>query len=84
LKYVLELIAVEKGFVTAEQVIEAMNIQILEDMEKREHRLIGTILLDQGILTISQIDEVPKIKVSLSAFVVPPRAGRSRLAPYVS
>jgi len=51
-------IAVEKGFVTAEQVIEAMNIQILEDMEKREHRLIGTILLDQGILTISQIDEV--------------------------
>ena len=51
-------IAVEKGFVTAEQVIEAMNIQILEDMEKREHRLIGTILLDQGIITISQIDEV--------------------------
>jgi hypothetical protein len=35
-----------------------MNIQILEDMEKREHRLIGTLLLDQGILTISQIDEV--------------------------
>ena len=53
-------IAVKKGFVTTDQVIEAMNIQILEDMEKREHRLIGSILLDQGILNISQIDEVLK------------------------
>ncbi len=53
-------IAVEKGFVTADQVIEAMNIQILEDIEKQEHRLIGSILLDQGIITISQIDEVLK------------------------
>jgi len=53
-------ISVEKGFVTADQVIEAMNIQILEDIEKQEHRLIGSILLDQGLLTLSQIDEVLK------------------------
>ena len=52
--------AVEKRFVTADHVIEAMNIQILEDIEKREHRLIGSILLDQGLLTLSQIDEVLK------------------------
>ena len=57
-------IAVEKGFVTAEQVIEAMNIQILEDIEKRVHRLIGSILLDQELITLSQIDEVLKEMVN--------------------
>ena len=57
-------IALEKGFVTANQVIEAMNIQILEDIEKQEYRLIGSILLDQGLLTLSQIDEVLKDMVN--------------------
>jgi hypothetical protein len=51
-------IAVKKGFITQEQLIQAFSIQIEENLEKGEHRLIGAILLDQGIMTMQQIDEV--------------------------
>jgi hypothetical protein len=52
------VIAVEKGFITADQVVEAIKIQVDEDVEKGRHRLIGRILLEQGLMTLSQIDEV--------------------------
>jgi hypothetical protein len=52
------IVAVEKGFATAEQVVEAMRIQVLEDIKNGKHRLIGRILLEQGILTLTQVDEV--------------------------
>ena len=51
-------IAVKKEFVTQEQLIQAFSIQVSENLEKGEHRLIGAILLDQGLMTIQQIDEV--------------------------
>jgi hypothetical protein len=44
--------------VRPDQVIEALRIQVTEDIDKGEHRLIGRILLEQGLLTLSQIDEV--------------------------
>ncbi len=50
--------AVEKGFITLEQLFDAMKIQLTEEIEKREHRLLGTILFDMGVLTPPQIDEV--------------------------
>ncbi len=50
--------ALEKGFVTADQIVEAFRIQVMEDIEKGKHRLIGRILLEQGLLTFSQIGEV--------------------------
>jgi hypothetical protein len=52
------VLSVEKGFVTADHVIEALRIQVIEDMQKGKHRLIGRIFLEQGLMTISQIDEV--------------------------
>lgn len=52
------ILAVEKGFVTADHVIEALKIQVIEDMQKGKHRLIGRIFLEQGLMAISQIDEV--------------------------
>jgi hypothetical protein len=52
------IVAVEKGFVTAEQVVETLRIQVLEDIECGKHRLIGRILLEQGILNLAQVDEV--------------------------
>ena len=52
------VIAVEKGFVTADQVMEAMKIQIKEDVEKSQHRLIGEILVSMGAMTSSQVDKV--------------------------
>jgi len=52
------IFAVEKGFVTADQVIEALKTQVMEDLEKGKHRLIGRILLEKGLITLSQIDSV--------------------------
>ena len=52
------IIAVNKGYATAEQVIEALNIQVKEDISIGKHRKIGMILLEQGDLTLVQIDEV--------------------------
>jgi hypothetical protein len=50
--------AVGKGFVTADQIVEALRIQVMEDIEKGKHRLIGLILLEQGLITLSQIEDV--------------------------
>lgn len=50
--------AVQKGFITANQVIEALKIQVTEDVEKGKHRLIGRILLEQGLITLQPIDDV--------------------------
>ena len=52
------ILAVEKGFITADQVIDALRIQVMEDIEKGKHRLIGRILLEQGQITLSQIEEL--------------------------
>jgi hypothetical protein len=51
-------IAVEKGFTTKEQVLEAMNVQVSEDLDGKEHRRIGSILYSLGYITIPQINEV--------------------------
>ncbi len=50
--------AVEKGFITKDQLFEALRMQITEEIEKNEHRLIGRILYDMELLTLSQIEEV--------------------------
>jgi hypothetical protein len=51
-------IAVKKGFVTSEQVLEAVKIQTERNMDGLEHRLIGSILYSMGYITLPQIDEV--------------------------
>jgi len=53
-------IAVQKGFITSEQLIEAITVQVSENVEKDQHRLIGTILREMGYVSIDQIDEVLK------------------------
>ena len=52
------VIAVEKGFITLEQLVEALTVQVIEETEGKKRRLIGQILLSMGYLTSSQIDEV--------------------------
>ena len=54
-------VAMEKGFVEPEHMFEAMKIQILENLEGTEHRLIGQILWEKGYITTKQIDEVVKL-----------------------
>ena len=52
------VIAVEKGFVTKEQLFEALKIQIEEDLQHKTHNLIGVILIGLGFLTHEQADEI--------------------------
>jgi hypothetical protein len=52
------ILAVEKGLITADQLIDALRVQIIEDVEKGKHRILGRILLEQGMITLSQIDHV--------------------------
>ena len=51
-------IAVEKGFITKNQLFQALKIQAKENLEEGKHRLIGEILMDEGLLTASQVDEI--------------------------
>jgi hypothetical protein len=51
-------IAVEKGYITIEQLMDALYIQVREDLSGKKHRLIGKILYDQGLLTVDQIERV--------------------------
>jgi serine/threonine protein kinase len=52
------VLAIEKGFITKEQFIEAMVVQIENDLEGMEHTLLGSILYRMGYLTADQINEV--------------------------
>jgi hypothetical protein len=52
------VIAVEKRFATADQVIDALRIQIAEDISTGKHRLIGRIFYEQNLITLSQLNEV--------------------------
>lgn len=52
------IIAVEKGFVTPSQVLEAMEIQVKENMEKQIHRSLGEIMVEKGYLNPSQVNEI--------------------------
>jgi hypothetical protein len=50
--------AVEMGFVTADQLKEALVEQFDDEISGRPHRLIGRILFEHGWITLKQIDKV--------------------------
>jgi hypothetical protein len=52
------VIAVDKGFVTADQLKEALTDQADDNLSNRPHRLIGRIFFDKGWMTDEQIDIV--------------------------
>ncbi len=52
------IVAIEKGFITPENLVEAFKVQVKEDLELQTHRLIGEILLDSGYMTTLEIQEV--------------------------
>jgi hypothetical protein len=52
------VIAVEKRFITKEQLFEALRVQVEEDLSGKSHALIGIILIRLGYLSPEQADEV--------------------------
>jgi hypothetical protein len=53
-------IAIEKGFIALDHLMEALEIQVIEDLEGIKSRLIGQILLEKGYITNIQINKVLK------------------------
>jgi hypothetical protein len=58
-------IAIEKRFITLDQFIEAMTLQVREDLNSSQHRRIGQILVDMGYLNTSQVKEILETLVGL-------------------
>ena len=54
------LIALEKGFIKADQLYEALIRQRAQETGGAERRPLGMILKDLGYLTVSQINEIMK------------------------
>jgi hypothetical protein len=54
------VMAVKMGFATPEQIVDALDIQVKENLFTGRHRRIGAILLDQEIFSRSQMEEVAK------------------------
>ena len=51
-------VAVKSGFITPEQLIDALKTQVLDELNGAKRRLIGKILYEKGYLTMPQIAEV--------------------------
>ena len=51
-------IAVEKGFITAEQSKAALAEQLGDDLARKKHRLIGHILFEKDWISPKEIDLV--------------------------
>ena len=50
--------AVKKGYATPEQIIEALEIQVKEDLSSGKHTPIGEIMISQNLINESQLDEI--------------------------
>ena len=50
--------AVERGFITPEQLKEALTEQVDDDLANRQHRLLGDILFEKNWMTAKQIESV--------------------------
>ena len=51
-------IAIQKKFITKNQLLEAMTVQIEKQLERAEHKLIGAILIELGYMSEEQVSEV--------------------------
>jgi hypothetical protein len=52
------VVALEKGFITLDQLAEAQHSQLMDNVKKGRHRPIGGILSKKGFLTMRQIAEI--------------------------
>ncbi len=52
------VIAIERGFVTLDQLLDAIRSQVEDDCTGKPHRLLGRILCEHGAMTYPQVGEV--------------------------
>lgn len=70
-------IAVERGFITKEQLESALRIQLDDDVAQRARRYLGVILFDKDWMTSEQIDEVLNLLFRRIRLAQEAEAGRS-------
>jgi hypothetical protein len=51
-------LSMKRGYITEGHVIEALKIQVNENIEKKTHRPIGQILLELGYMNKQQLNDV--------------------------
>jgi hypothetical protein len=54
------IITLEKGFIALRQLGKAASKPLSDDFEKGKHKVIGEILVDMRLMTVSQVEEVFK------------------------
>ena len=52
------IIAVEKGFISPEDLVCVLRVQVIEDMGAGNHRLMGEIMMDRKLMNPGQVEEV--------------------------
>jgi hypothetical protein len=52
------VLAVQKGFVKPEQAVEALEIQVKENLSNGVHRRVGDIMVEKGYMDSSQVKAV--------------------------
>jgi hypothetical protein len=52
------MIAINEGYITQDQLIQALTIQARENIEEGKHRLLGQIMLSEGFLSEEQVDKI--------------------------
>jgi hypothetical protein len=55
------MVAVEMGFISEKQLIEALGYQVYEEFQGFGHRLLGAILFDKGWMTSKEVDWVATV-----------------------
>ncbi len=59
--------AVELGFITADQLVAALKVQVREDLEGGKHRLLGQILREMGLMSPDEVERVLRHSLRLKA-----------------
>ncbi len=57
------IIAIEMGFITLDDLIKALTIQVKEDIEKGKHRLLGEILCARNVMSPKHVEDVLKVLI---------------------
>lgn len=52
------MVAVNRGYVTPNQLKEALAEQVDDDLANRPHRLLGKIFFEKNLMNLTQIEEV--------------------------
>jgi hypothetical protein len=50
-------IAISKRFISVEQLVHALSTQVKEESGRKEHRMVGEILMDHGYMSSLQVQE---------------------------